>query len=524
MTDLEFQDLIDRSLEGTLMEADARRLWKEVRADEGRRSRFVKERELHHDLGRLLTPGAGDGAFLHGVLAELSAKRQDEESFARAVVVRARRPRAARPHPGSPLPWTFAAAALLAVGLLAVVLPGRTRIPEAAKVPPPAAEPREEFVPQPPSTEEAPRPKAPEPPRVDVRPVPVPVPAPAPPPVPAPPVPVPAPPNASPPEPPPAPTRAAIARAERVRGDAVHLDGTPLKEGTDLLAGQGIRSVGEHSLVAFRFPDGTYLQLGGDTTVRDLSEADAKNGKAFTLSAGVLYADVPRQPAGRPLFIHTPHARAVVLGTQFALAVTAEATAVEVEEGRVRLVRDDGAQADVGKDQHALASRAVTPSAKPLASLLQNPSFDKLGQGWMMFRPDGAPLAGRRTVSGGVRGAGHALEIQANTTFPHQVWQDAAAVAGASYSLRGWIKSKDLQGGRVEILWLNAAGLSDNPAPSAILRTDVVGTTAGTVDWLKAFGRFRAPAGSKAVRVRVVTDAGTGWLWADEFRLARAAP
>lgn len=61
MSDEEFEELLARSLEGSLPPADERQLWAAVEADAARLARVLEERELHADLRRALTPG-GSGA------------------------------------------------------------------------------------------------------------------------------------------------------------------------------------------------------------------------------------------------------------------------------------------------------------------------------------------------------------------------------------------------------------------------------------------------------------------------------
>lgn len=93
------------------------------------------------------------------------------------------------------------------------------------------------------------------------------------------------------------------------------------------------------------FGDGTRLDLGTDTTIAGWGDAA---GKRIALRKGRLSAEVTKQPAGHPLVIATPHGEARVLGTALVLRVSSESTELEVQTGKVRLIRGkDGAGVEV---------------------------------------------------------------------------------------------------------------------------------------------------------------------------------
>jgi hypothetical protein len=173
-------------------------------------------------------------------------------------------------------------------------------------------------------------------------------------------------------------TTVVVATIERVEGN-VQVPGAakpePARPGLAVLAGQGIRTSGEKASTALRAPDGTTLELGGETVVESIAEAGPSGaGRRIALAAGTLVVDAARQPAGRTLVVATPHAEARVLGTRFTLAVSPAGTRLEVRQGRVRFVRlADGAETDVTRNQEAfapagpttasLAARAIPPLA-----------------------------------------------------------------------------------------------------------------------------------------------------------------
>jgi ferric-dicitrate binding protein FerR (iron transport regulator) len=134
-------------------------------------------------------------------------------------------------------------------------------------------------------------------------------------------------PKAEPPSPP-RPTAVAVAEVERVQGEARRADGTPLKAGEPLFADQAF-ATGKGGRAALRWPDGTRLEAEADSEVESLAPRGAllKRG-AFALAAA-------KQAPGHPFVLATPHAEATVLGTRFTLEVSASATRLEVQEGRV---------------------------------------------------------------------------------------------------------------------------------------------------------------------------------------------
>src|SRR6185436_8452189 len=117
-----------------------------------------------------------------------------------------------------------------------------------------------------------------------------------------------------------------IATLEVVRGDVVLVSG-PASRGSAIGEGQGIETRGAGSAALLRFPDGTELELRGDTQVENLSDAAA--GKKGFLRKGTLRAAVAAQPANRPMIVGSPHARTAVLGTRMRLVVDST-TRVEV--------------------------------------------------------------------------------------------------------------------------------------------------------------------------------------------------
>jgi hypothetical protein len=121
-------------------------------------------------------------------------------------------------------------------------------------------------------------------------------------------------------------------------------------DGADVFAGDELR-VPADATVTVAYPDSTRVTLGeagvptdGDAVRLAASVVfdTAKSGARLFHKAGLLAADVSKQPAGKPMVIRTPHAMATIVGTRFTLAVKTDMTRLDVTEGIVRLSRHDG--------------------------------------------------------------------------------------------------------------------------------------------------------------------------------------
>jgi hypothetical protein len=98
----------------------------------------------------------------------------------------------------------------------------------------------------------------------------------------------------------------------------------------------------------------------------ELQLASLAGGKRFLLQAGRLQAAVARQRPFQPMIITTPQAEARVLGTKFSLLTAANATQLDVTEGKVRLTRvRDGATASVSGGCYAVAADATELAVLP---------------------------------------------------------------------------------------------------------------------------------------------------------------
>ncbi len=345
----EFQGELAAEVYGELGETERRALEEHLRGCAACRG----ERE---ELGRAAEVLGRGGPALS--LQEREALRDEiRDRIARSRPARTRRVYVSGGRPPV-LAWAAAAAVFIAA-LSAVLL---LRKPEVLPAPEVAVEAPAPH-PQPPIETPVPAPK-PEPPAPRIETPAAPVPPTPPTPKPEAPAPVPPPPPAEEkpqpvesPKPAPAvekPTIAVLATVESVRGES------SVKVGQALVPGQEVRAAGRTS---FKYPDGTRVEIGPAALVRF---PEVAKGKSIFVVEGSILANVVKQPAGQPVILATPHAEATVLGTTLALRVSADATRLEVREGRVRFTRlEDRASIDVSTGHQALAMKG-----RPFASRL----------------------------------------------------------------------------------------------------------------------------------------------------------
>jgi sugar lactone lactonase YvrE len=207
-------------------------------------------------------------------------------------------------------------------------------------------------------------------------------------------------------DPEPGPKAMALAQVSGVHGDVwlVTAAGQLLTAGPDqeLFPGQEVRVGGEGAQASVRYTDGTRLDLSPDTVVRFEADGGRETpgvGKRLFVQTGVVEAEVAAQPEGRPMLLSTPHAVLRALHTRFCSATTAEATQVELEEGRLHMTRlSDGRSVVVEKDRFAVAAEPPEPFlAQPLPPRTTQPRAEVPNQPGpvpaLAFSPDGRTLA-----------------------------------------------------------------------------------------------------------------------------------
>lgn len=367
MTAEDLHRLIEEYRDGTIAEADARRLADAIRADEAVADAVRRELAFSGHLGQAVDDSSFERSFAERLRAERGGADFVRAFEKRTSVRRTRRIESPRP---SLVPFFVAAA--LALAIVGILMMNADRAPEKALVkvaPAPAPAPEEVPVaprplpPTPPPPARVPEEPPPSPPPVLVPPAPE---KPAPPPerTPEKPVEPPKPPSVKPTEVAPS---TAVAKIDRVEGEvyvAVDGDRQVASRGQEISPGMSVITGMASSRATIALADGTRIGLGADATIREI--AKGPKGTRVTLTAGTLSSDVAKQPVDQPLVFATPHGEARVLGTVLRLVVDPAWTRLEVKEGKVRLTRD-GKSVDVGAGQYATAGQGMPLSARSLS-------------------------------------------------------------------------------------------------------------------------------------------------------------
>ena len=119
------------------------------------------------------------------------------------------------------------------------------------------------------------------------------------------------------------------------------------------LPGGTIDGVSPESWFSLQFDDGSVVVTSGNSMLAfsDLGQ------KVLHLKAGRLSADVTPQPDGFPMLIHTRSAILEIVGTSFDIDTDLAATALNVTEGKVRVIRrSDGKFVDVPAQHQVIAA------------------------------------------------------------------------------------------------------------------------------------------------------------------------
>lgn len=120
-------------------------------------------------------------------------------------------------------------------------------------------------------------------------------------------------------------------------------DGVELLPKTMLKAGDVVIT-GDSGSAQIEYLDGTQITLRARTELAQLKQEDRKDSKLLDLLRGEIEADFAPQPSDAPAVLTTPHARIDVIGTKFVLNVFDDYTRLEMQKGKVRMARPDGAE------------------------------------------------------------------------------------------------------------------------------------------------------------------------------------
>jgi len=131
--------------------------------------------------------------------------------------------------------------------------------------------------------------------------------------------------------------------------------------GDVLKPGERLRTDETAGRAVLEYADGTRVEVHFDSVVQVPTDGEVR----LRLMSGSIDVAAATQPAGQPLIIATEHARSVVLGTRFRLYRNEAATRLELQEGKVRIERQQEGRVveavDVEPGNTAIASAVAVP-------------------------------------------------------------------------------------------------------------------------------------------------------------------
>ena len=164
-----------------------------------------------------------------------------------------------------------------------------------------------------------------------------------------------------------------VAKIEDLQGEAyVMRDGqsVQLEPGQEFTSGQQLRT-GEGGTLVVRLPDSTRVEMSSETvvTLPDMGTSRRKPPKSMVIESGMVRAEVPAQPKGKPMVFQTPHATIQADGTKFSSTSGGTETRVESESGQVKMTRtSDGKSIDIKEGRFAVTTPKksdMAPEASP---------------------------------------------------------------------------------------------------------------------------------------------------------------
>lgn len=215
---------------------------------------------------------------------------------------------------------------------------------------------------------------------------------------------------------------------------------TPLRSPQELSTGQGVETSGSGRALLF-FSDGTRVEIGPETRVREIKAAEAKG---VDVERGVIQAHVTPQPKDRALVFLTPLGDVRVVGTTLRVAVDpagAGSTRVDVTEGKVQLTRkSDGRSVLIPGGQYAVAAPGVELVARPapIDEILLLPAPATLfGNEWQLVADEQS--IGRVALEALPKGA--ARPIKSRSAYATFIFR---AEANKDYAL--WVRGRSAGG------------------------------------------------------------------------------
>jgi ferric-dicitrate binding protein FerR (iron transport regulator) len=290
---------------------------------------------------------------------------------------------------------------------------------------------------------------------------------------------------AAPPAPAPAVPALAVVSAEGIGGARAPFSWT---EGASLSAGQAPGTLVLENGIRLSLSAGAELRLA------------AVQPPALELAKGEVHCSVPPQK-GLAFAVLTASTEVRVTGTQFLVALEADATRARVDEGSVRVTRRSDGKGLTLRAGQVFSVGPGQPFAARLRApnLLSDPGFEAGGRGWRGFEGRPPPLGpGVSLVPGGHRGK---VAIQLADGFQGTLTQGVAVEPGATYEFEAFMKLAGPGSWGMSVVWLDETGNW-----KAWVKADNFPVLTGPRDWTRWSGSFTAPPRAKTAWVVVYTS------------------
>ena len=147
----------------------------------------------------------------------------------------------------------------------------------------------------------------------------------------------------------------------------------PVAAAQTLPSGQGLEV--RKGLAILKLADGTRVELRANTRLDRMILSDEQ--KRFEVSRGSASSSVTKQPAKTTVLFLTPHSEMTVLGTRLSFEIANEATRLDVQEGRVKMMRlSDKSAVEVPAGRFAVAGKGpLIAKVAPIVRAFQDGMF-----------------------------------------------------------------------------------------------------------------------------------------------------
>jgi tRNA A-37 threonylcarbamoyl transferase component Bud32 len=289
---------------------------------------------------------------------------------------------------------------------------------------------------------------------------------------------------------------------EEARGRVfVVVDGRrgPADAGREVAFGHGVETEGPGSSAVLRYPDQTRIRVEEDSAVEQCS--GGAEPTSVRLCRGALRVSGTRSRPDAPVRLATPHGGIEAAAAEFSVASTAEATRVEVLQGKVRvLVAGVGRPVDLAPLQRAEARTGSPPSLTPLAGA----ALVRCRLGRRHFMLGLAHWAGAEAWVEETRGEGCAWDLRAYSVASGAA-RNAVSREAAMRGVRDTL-SESARTGVLPVFTWNYLGQSLGEKSATLKREEVAKNNLENAEvmrdyfeYLKEFLRAAAAAGTPVI-------------------------